>query len=252
MGRNFQNRHYLVEAMLRWEVIPDRTVYPYNLPAVRGLDGLRFHPAVSFFVGENGSGKSTILEALAMAWGFGAEGGTLNFSPKTRATHSELHDRLRLSRGMVRPFNGFFLRAESFYNVASAIEDYGAEESYGGVSLHEMSHGEAFFALFMNRFGGEGLYILDEPEAALSPMRQMAMLSRLHELVREGGQFIIATHSPILTAYPDAQIFELGETGIERRAYQETELYRTYRDFLARPNAMLRILMSSDDDETDP
>src|SRR5690606_29322572 len=147
------------------------------------------------------------LEALAVAWGFNAEGGTKNFSFSTKVSHSHLCKLIRLSRSYLRPKDGFFLRAESFYNVATEIEklDEGPGgppiiDSYGGTSLHNQSHGESFFALMMNRFGGQGLYILDEPEAALSPTRQMAMIARMHQLIAKGSQFIIATHSPILMA----------------------------------------------------
>jgi predicted ATPase len=147
--------------------------------------------------------------------------------------------------------DGFFLRAESFYNVATAIDRLDGEpspgrpviDSYGGVSLHEQSHGEAFLALFMNRFGGKGLYLLDEPEAALSPTRQMALISRLHDLVEDESQFVIATHSPIIMAYPKSRIFLLTEDGIEEIAYEDTEHYCVTRDFLSNREKMLRILM---------
>jgi predicted ATPase len=212
---------------------------------------------MTFFVGENGSGKSTLLEAIAVSVGFNAEGGTKNFRFGTRASHSDLHEHLRVAKGIRRPKDGFFLRAESFYNVATEIEKLDAEPSfgppvgasYGGRSLHEQSHGESFLALVTNRFGGQGLYILDEPEAALSPQRQLAVLSRLHDLVRDGSQFIIATHSPILMAYPDAWIYEFSREGIRRIAYEETEHYLVTRDFLANPQRMLQVLLERDADE---
>ena len=230
--------------------VPSFREYPFALPAVRDLDTLPLHPKVTFFVGENGSGKSTILEAIAVAYGFNAEGGTRNFNFSSRATHSELNQYLKLIKGVKRPRDGFFLRAESFYNMATNIDDMDAEpsgappviDSYGGRSLHEQSHGESFFAVFQNRFGGRGLYILDEPEAALSPSRQMAILSRMHELVSQDSQFIIATHSPIIMAYPDAWIYQIREE-IKLVKYEETENYRITKAFLNDTRKMLEILM---------
>ncbi|MEZ4266611.1 MAG: AAA family ATPase [Myxococcota bacterium] len=225
--------------------------YPFNLPAVRSLDSLELHPQVTFLIGENGSGKSTLLEAMAVALGFNAEGGTKNFKFGTRGSHSELYDFLRIAKGTRRPRDGFFLRAESFFNVATEIEhlDEGPGpgprviDSYGGTSLHEQSHGESFLALMMHRFGGDGLYLLDEPEAALSPQRQLAVLSRIHDLVLDRSQFIIATHSPILMAYPDAWIYQCAPEGLRRVEYRETEHFQVTRDFLANPERMLRILL---------
>lgn len=238
--------HYLLRLKLLAEKVPAGGGHPYNLPAVRGLEELEFHPRVTFVVGENGSGKSTLLEAIAIAWGFNAEGGTRNFNFATRQSHSGLHDCLRLIRGFRRPKDGFFLRAESFYNVASNIDDVGVAGSYGGRSLHALSHGESFMALMNNRFGGNGLYILDEPEAALSPTRQLAMLGLIHRLCGEDSQFIIATHSPILMAYPDAAIFSIGTDGLEQVAYRDTEHYRVYRRFLNDPEGVLRGVLDED------
>jgi predicted ATPase len=185
--------------------------YPFCLPAINSLHDLAFHPAVTFIIGENGSGKSTILEAIAIAYGFNPEGGTKNFTFSSRDSHSELHKYIKLIKGTKMAQDGFFLRAESFYNLASNIEDLGAIDSYGGRSLHAQSHGESFWSVFMNRFSGQGLYILDEPEAALSPARQMAMLARIHDLVNLQSQFIIATHSPIIMAYPESVIYLMEE-----------------------------------------
>lgn len=200
---------YVLHMALRRDIVESFEAYPFCLPAVRSLDKLVLHPNVTFFVGENGSGKSTLLEALAVSLGFNAEGGSKNFHFGTRRSHSELHRYLRVAKGVKRPRDGYFLRAESFFNVATEIEHLDDEpgfdppiiDSYGGRSLHEQSHGESFFALLMDRFHGRGLYILDEPEAALSPQRQLAVLSRLHDLVLDDSQFVIATHSPILMAY---------------------------------------------------
>lgn len=237
------------KVVLRREKVPDFDRYPFSVPAVRGLSELPLHPKVTFLVGENGTGKSTLTEALAVCCGFNPEGGSQNFNFETYRSHSELCDYLSLYRGVRHPRDGYFLRAESFYNVATNIEhlDEGGmgpqiKYSYGG-SLHEKSHGESFFALLMNRLGGHGLYIFDEPEAALSPRRQLAMLCRIDELVKEESQLIIATHSPILTAYPDSVIYELSEDGIRRRAYEETDNFRVTKEFLNRYPRMLRELL---------
>ena len=244
-------KHYLLEVRLRRDDVASFDEYPFSIPAVRHLEALTLHPAVTFVIGENGTGKSTLLEAIAAGWGFNPEGGSVNFHFSTRRSHSRLDEFLRLVRGVRRPRTGFFLRAESFFNVASEIERLDEEpapepkiiERYGGRSLHEQSHGESFLALLMNRFGGAGLYILDEPEAALSPTRQMAALSRIHQLVGQGSQFLIATHSPILMAYPNATIYQLSEEGIATVKYTDTDYYTVTRDFLNRHEQMLRVLM---------
>lgn len=217
--------------------------YPFSLPAFHDLDVLEFHPRVTFIVGENGTGKSTLLEAIAVAWGFNPEGGTRNFNFSTRDSHSKLYEHIRLIRGAKKPRDSFFFRAESFYNFATQIDELGVSEFYGGKSLHEQSHGEAFFATFMNRFDGNGLYILDEPEAALSPTRQMAMLSRMHDLVKQNSQVIIATHSPILMGYPDAMILQISNIGIEVVAYEETEHYIVMKEFINNRKKMLKVLL---------
>ncbi len=224
--------------------------YILNLPVTKHLTSLEFDTPVTFFAGENGTGKSTLIEAIAVAFGFNAEGGSRNFNFSTRSSHSVLSRYIDLRNGRKRPRDGFFLRAESFYNVATNIEAMDNApaasrkiiESYGGRSLHEMSHGESFFALMLNRFGGEGLYILDEPEAALSPSRTMAMLTLMHELCAKGSQFIISTHSPILLAYPEARIYELSEYGITPTDYRDTESYRVTKQFLDDPDRMVRYL----------
>ena len=225
--------------------------YPFNLPAVRTLERLEMHPRVTFLVGENGSGKSTLLEALAVSLGFNAEGGSKSFRFGTRASHSELHEYLRVAKGYKQPRDGFFLRAESFFNVATEIEqlDEGPGgppviDAYGGRSLHEQSHGESFLALLNQRFGGRGLYLLDEPEAALSPQRQLVALARLHALVQQQAQFVIATHSPLLMAYPHAWIYQCSADGVRRVAYEDTEHYRVTRDFMADPQLALRDLLA--------
>ena len=253
-------RQYISELRLRREDVPSFDRYPFALPAVYHLDALQLHPQVTFFVGENGSGKSTLLEAIAVAWGFNPEGGTKNFRFGTRASHSELERYLRLSKGVPTPGDGFFLRAESFFNVATEIERLDTEpapappviDSYGGKSLHEQSHGESFMALLLNRFGGKGLYLLDEPEAALSPQRQLAVLSRIHDLVMDDSQFIIATHSPILLAYPNATIYSFSVDGIKKLDYYETEHYQVTGDFLIDPKRMLNRLLEPSDKPLQP
>jgi predicted ATPase len=206
--------------------------YPFSIPALRGFEELDLDAKVTFLVGENGSGKSTLIEAIAVAAGFNAEGGSKNFRFATRSSESPLHRHLRLVKSP-RRLDGFFLRAESLFNVATQIEELGVGEYYGGVSLHEQSHGESFLALAQHRFGGNGLYILDEPEAALSPQRQLALLQIIHELVEaKRSQFLIASHSPILMAYPGALIYQLGADGIRCIAYEDTEHFQITRDFL--------------------
>jgi predicted ATPase len=247
---------YLREVSLKRDHVTSYDAYPFSIPAVRRLDGLEFHPEVTFIVGENGCGKSTLLEGLAVAWGFNPEGGTVNFRFSTHASHSDLHKYLRLVKSLQRPRDGFFLRAESFFNVATDIDRMDAEpsfgrpviDSYGGRSLHEQSHGESFIALMLNRFVGNGLYILDEPEAALSPTRQLAVLRLIHQLVEDRSQFIIATHSPILMAYPGARIYLVDHTGFTEVRYEDTEHYAVTRDFLNNPEGMLRRLLTDDEE----
>jgi predicted ATPase len=228
------------------ERIADPSAYPFSIPAVAQVDGLTLHPRVTYFVGENGSGKSTLLEGIAVAAGFNPEGGTMNFHFSTRSSESSLGPALRLVRSVRRPRTGFFLRAESFFNVATTIEQLGVVDSYGGRSLHEQSHGESFIALALHRFGPNGLYILDEPEAALSPLRQMSMLRRMHDLVQQGCQFIVATHAPILLAYPEAWIYELDENGLRRVEYDETSTVRVTRDFLGERDRTLAELFAEE------
>jgi len=238
--------HYWLAARFERRDGWDGDRYPFNLSVVRNLDELTFHPKVTFIVGENGSGKSTLVEALAQAWGFNAEGGSQNFNFATRPSHSELHNFVRPIRAIKRAKDGFFLRAESFFNVSTQIDSLGVVNAYGGASLHEQSHGESFFALLEHRFRGKGLYILDEPEAALSPNRQLSFLSRLHELVCDRSQFIIATHSPIILAYPHSWIYAATSSGLERIEYEDTDHFQITRNFLNRRQTFLDILLSED------
>jgi predicted ATPase len=231
---------FLLDVTLQRDQIADFSAYPFSIPAIRSLEKLVLDDHVTFLIGDNGSGKSTLLEAIAVAAGFNPEGGSKNFRFSTRSSESILHKHLRPARGVRRQRDGFFLRAESYFNVATEIEKLDEDpfagppiiDSFGGVSLHEQSHGESFLALIRERLFGNGLYIFDEPEAALSPQRQLSLLARMHQLVSQGSQFIIATHSPILMAYPNALLYQLDETGLHAIEYEQTEHYRLTRDFL--------------------
>lgn len=244
---------FLERISIRQEAQDFQNSYLSQIPALRGLEELVFHQRITFLVGENGTGKSTLLEAMAAGCGLNPEGGSRNFHFSTSDTHSSLYRAVKLSRGPYRPKNGFFLRAESFYNAATYIDELDRQaaaspqikESYGGKSLHCQSHGESFFALVQNRFGEKGLYFLDEPEAALSPSRQMALLARIHEL-SSSSQFIIATHSPILIACPGAEVLSLDGGKIAPIPYQETEQYKLTLRFLQNPEKMLRFLLEEE------
>ena len=246
---------YLLSLRLKQEHLPNG--YPFNIPCLKSFEKLDFHPNVTFFTGENGVGKSTLIEAIAVYLGFNAEGGGKNFNFKSTATHSVLHNFLSIAKGFKQIKDGYFLRGESFYNVASEIDKLDEDgpdipissakiiASYGGISLHEQSHGESFWSLFMNRFSGHGVYILDEPESALSATKQIAMLSKINNLVGKNAQFIIATHSPILLSYPNAWIYEMSESKIAKVKYEESEVYRVYKAFLDHPQRILDNLFTS-------
>ena len=245
-------RDLYIRRMSLPEPLPKES-YLNALPAVRYLadHGVDFHKQVTFFVGENGSGKSTLIEALAISQGFNPEGGTKNFRFSTENSHSELCDYLRVARGFLYPRDGFFLRAESFYNVASNIDQMDREPgsgnpvimSYGGVSLHRQSHGESFLALVENRFSGHGLYILDEPEAALSPSGIIRLMQNMDRLAGEDSQFIIATHSPMLITFPDAEVYQIREDGIGSVPFKETSHYRTTVRFLQNPESAIEDIL---------
>jgi len=232
--------------LLRAEEGEERVGYPWALPAIAALrDGLELDPRVTYLIGENGSGKSTLLEALAVAAGMNAEGGSSNFRFATRESHSELWQSIRLVRGARRPRTDFFLRAESLFTAATYIEELdGGLESYGGVSLHEQSHGESFLAVMLNRFGPRGLYLLDEPEAALLTQNCLTCLRRIHELVLAASQFVIASHSPIILAYPGARIYGCQTNGVERIAYEDAEPVRLTQSFLDGRERFLHELFS--------
>lgn len=242
---------FIREVVINKEKIFNHTKYPFCLPIIKSLNNLKFHPKVTFIVGENGSGKSTLLEAIAVAYGFNPEGGTKNFNFSTRDSHSNLFEYITLIKGIKVPKNGFFLRAESMYNLATNIEELDGVDgaggriidSYGGTYLHDQSHGESFFSIMMNRFGGRGLYILDEPEAALSPSRQMSMITRINELVNQNCQFIICTHSPILMSYPNSIIYEIKDNVIKEVKLEETDHFQITKAFLNNKEKFLNILL---------
>jgi predicted ATPase len=226
----------------------DPTRYPFNVRAFsRGID-IAFRTNVTFFVGENGSGKSTLLEALAECCGFAPEGGNRDHHREALAERSELAQALRLS-WLPKVAEGFFMRAESFFNFATYIEQVSDLRAYGGRSLLAQSHGESFLSLFANRFE-QGLYILDEPEAALSPQRQLSFLRIIHDLEKPAqAQFLISTHSPILLSYPGAVLLSLDGDLIEEIAYRETEHYRVTREFLNSPERYFKHLFREGSDE---
>jgi predicted ATPase len=241
------SEQFLRSVRLKRDEINSFDEYPFNMPAVRNLDTLDFHPKVTYFIGENGTGKSTLLEALAVCCRLNPEGGSRNFNFGTRDSHSDLHSYLKIVRGTRRLNDAYFLRAESFFNAATYLEDINMSHTHGDRLLHEQSHGESFWSTLTTRFSGDMLIFLDEPEAALSPPRQLAALARIHQLVQKNAQFIIATHSPILMAYPDATIYLLGADGMEHVEYKETEHYQVTRDFLNRSDAMLEELLADND-----
>ena len=243
---------FLRSVTLLREKVKDWRAYPFTVPAIRSLETLDLDTPVTFFVGENGSGKSTLLEAIAYQCGFHTAGGNRNQVYEVDAAEAALGDYIRLS-WRPKVTQGFFLRAESFYHFASYLDRLAGEDpdfryqGYGGQSLHQMSHGESFLSLFLNRFRGRGIYLLDEPEAALSPSRQLAFLRIVHQLVRTGdAQFIIATHSPLLLGYPGARIYSFDTLPVTSVRYEETEHYQITKAFLTRREKLLEDLFGED------
>ena len=224
-----------------WEEV-DEGSYLRGIPAIAGLTELDFTEGVTFFVGENGSGKSTLLEAIAVSYGFNPEGGTRNYRFSTYDSHSELGRAMTLVKGAGKPGWGYFLRAESFYNVATAEDMYSRDIGGRPQHFHERSHGESFLALAQSQFRGRGLYLLDEPEAALSPQRQLTLLVEIMRSVRAGGQFIIVTHSPILMGVPDATILSFDGGPVHPISYQETDSYQITKLFLENREQMIKRL----------
>lgn len=221
----------------------DASIYPFSISAVQKLDSVHFTAPVTFFAGENGTGKSTIIEALAIAAGFNAEGGTKNYNFSSQDTSSSLSENIVLIRGSRREKYGYFLRAESFYTTANYAENgtfgrLGPKPLlFNGKHIHEQSHGEAFLSI-VNEFR-PGLFIFDEPEAAFSPQRIMTLMVAIHRLVAQGSQFIIATHSPILLAFPGAKIYQLSQSGLDVASYDDVEQVTLTREFLNHPSCYL-------------
>lgn len=239
---------FLRKVTLLKDQIPVIGRYPFTIPSVKSLDELDFSSNVTFFVGENGSGKSTLLEAIADKCDFNTAGGGRNNNYEVHDSGSELSDFIRLS-WLPKITNGFFLRAESFYHFATHLEevDITGFRDYGGKSLLKQSHGESFLSLFVNRFNGEAIYLLDEPEAALSPARQLSLLKIIHDLASKGdAQFIIATHSPILLGYPEAQIYSFDHGEISQIEYEETDHYSITKYFLENRKRFLYELFRED------
>ena len=247
---DMENR-FIRNIWIDWTKIA-RDSYLRDIPALQFAAPLTLNRNVTFFIGENGSGKSTLLEAVAVAYGFNPEGGSKNYNFSTYDSHSELHQALQLTRGAVIPRGSYFLRAESFYNVASKAEEYRDGDPlevyydrYGGKSLHQQSHGESFLALMQNNFAAKGIYLLDEPEAALSPQRQLTLLLHINQLAEDGAQFIIASHSPILLGLPDAQILSFDDGEIKSCAYEQTGSYQVTEMFINNREYFLERLLNS-------
>lgn len=236
------NQQFIQRIMFDWDKI-ENTSYLKKIKAFQGIERIDFHCPITFFVGENGSGKSTLLEAIAVAHGFNPEGGTKNYVFSTRDTHSELCEAIRLSKGCIKEKWGYFLRAESFYNVATQEEEY-ADISHPSAKYHEKSHGESFLALAQEHLRPNGLYLFDEPEAALSPQRQLTLLMEIYYCAQQGAQFLIATHSPILLGIPDAEIYCFDDGKIHLCPYEETESYQVTEMFINHRNALLSRLLS--------
>ena len=230
---------FIDRAIIEWDRIESDN-YLREIEALRDVEEIQFQRPVTFFVGENGSGKSTLLEAIAVSYGFNPEGGTRNYSFSTYDSHSELYKAMRISRGVRRAKTGYFLRAESFYNVATKEEEYSREPGGNPLHLHAQSHGESFLALAQSNFRPDGIYILDEPEAALSPQRQLTLLMEIDRCIKEGSQFIIVTHSPILLGFPEAEILSFDGGVIHPIEYEDTDSYQIISMFINDRERLLR------------
>jgi predicted ATPase len=234
---------YIKGLKIAWDEI-DQNSYLRNIRTIAGISSLTFHAPITFFVGENGSGKSTLLEAMAVAYGFNPEGGTVNYNFSTYDSHSELCDALTLSKSFQKVYCGYYLRAESFYNVATMEEEYSETEAeWKKLKLHKKSHGESFLQLVQNNFSENGVYLLDEPEAALSPQRQLSLLLEIVNCAKQGSQFIMVTHSPILLGIPGAEIFSFDEGLIHPIAYEDTDSYQITRLFIENKEQLLKRLL---------
>lgn len=236
------NEQFIQRLSIDWDKI-EQNSYLRNIEAINKLEELVFEKPITFFVGENGSGKSTLLEALAVAYGFNPEGGTKNYSFSTYDSHSQLHEAIRVSKGFRKAKWGYFLRAESFYNVATKEEEY-SDIEHPSEKYHEKSHGESFLALAQNQLRPNGLYLFDEPEAALSPQRQLTLLMEIFSCAKQGSQFIIVTHSPILLGIPDAQIMSFDEGTVHNCEYEDTDSYKVTEMFINNREILLGRLLS--------
>lgn len=239
------NDLFIKKILIDWNHISPRS-YLRQIEAINQLEELTIEKPVTYFVGENGSGKSTLLEAIAVSCGFNPEGGSRNYNFSTYDSHSELCNAMTVGKGWRKISWGYFLRAESFYNVATKEMEY-SDLDHPSQKYHEKSHGESFLALAQNNFKSNGLYILDEPEAALSPQRQLTLLIEINKLVKQGAQFIIASHSPILLGLPDAQIWSFDEGAIHQISYEETDSFQTMELFINNRNQLLSQLLREED-----
>ena len=236
------NEQFIQRISIDWDKI-EPSSYLRKIDAINKIEELAFEKTITFFVGENGSGKSTLLEALAVAYGFNPEGGTKNYSFSTYDSHSQLHEAIRVSKGFRKAKWGYFLRAESFYNVATKEEEY-SDIAHPSEKYHEKSHGESFLALAQNQLRPNGLYLFDEPEAALSPQRQLTLLMEIFSCAKQGSQFIIVTHSPILLGIPDAQIISFDDGIVHNCEYEDTESYKVTEMFINNREILLGRLLS--------
>jgi predicted ATPase len=235
------DNQFIQKISIDWAKISTNS-YLRKIDAIKNMDILAFNNPITFFVGENGSGKSTLLEAIAVAYGFNPEGGTKNYHFSTYDSHSELCNAIRITKGVRRPKCGYFLRAESFYNVATKEEEY-ADIVHPSEKYHERSHGEGFLTIVQNYMRADGVYIFDEPEAALSPQRQLTLLIDMYKCSKEGAQFIIATHSPILLGIPNADIYSFNNGKIYLCEYEETDSYAITKMFINNRNNLLHKLL---------
>lgn len=236
------NNLFINRLTINWDRVSPAS-YLRSIPALSGVDEIVLDHPITCFVGENGTGKSTLLEAIAVAYGFNPEGGTKNYNFSTYDSHSELCDAIRLTRGYRKPVYGYFLRAESFYNVATKEDEYSRGPGGRPQHYHEKSHGESFLQLAQNSFRENGIYLLDEPEAALSPQRQLTLLMEIYRCAKGGAQFLMATHSPILLGIPGAEILSFDNGAIHPCAYEDTDSYQVMEVFINHREQMLHRLL---------
>ena len=239
-----KNDLFVKELKIDWDAIAPGS-YLRSIKTIAGINNLAFHSPITFFVGENGTGKSTLLEAMAVAYGFNPEGGTVNYSFSTYDSHSELWDAVTLSKSFKKVHCGYFLRAESFYNVATKEDEYGKMPGGVPLNLHKKSHGESFLTIINEYFKANGLFFLDEPEAAFSPQRQMTLLLKIAESARDNSQFFIVTHSPVLLTLPGAEILSFDNGILHKIEYEDTESYRISEMFINHREQVLKRLLES-------